>query len=441
MSRDQRVQDNHALIAAQQLALEKGVPLYVYFQLTPLPLRAKEQYLFMLSGLEEVATELANLHIGFIMRQAEGAQGALQTVSEQNAGAVFFDFSPLKGARTRARTVATKVSLPVWVVDTHNIIQVWVASDKQEFAAHTFRRKVHKYFENYFKEPKAVEAHPHSPEHVSGLSFPKARAWADELPSNGTTVAAKPGTAAATSHLDTFLKERLKDYARGRNDPSHDFQSDLSPYLHYGQLSSLRVVLEAIKHTDIRPLLFDEARMATASTEPSVADGMNALFEEMIVRKELSDNFCFYNADYDSLDGAPDWAKKTLDDHRDDPREFMYTRQQWEAATTHDEAWNAAQRQLMRTGKLHGYLRMYWAKKMLEWSETPEQALADCIYLNDTYSIDGRDPNGYVGMLWSITGLHDRPWTQRNIFGAVRYMNAAGLKRKFDIQTYIDTWS
>jgi deoxyribodipyrimidine photo-lyase len=161
----------------------------------------------------------------------------------------------------------------------------------------------------------------------------------------------------------------------------------------------------------------------------------------MIVRKELADNFCLYAPTYTDLSTALSWARTTLDIHRNDRRDYVYTRDQWESALTHDPAWNAAQRQLTRTGKIHGYMRMYWAKKILEWSATPEQALATCIYLNDHYSIDGGDPNGYVGILWSVAGLHDRPWTERTVFGKIRYMNYGGLQRKFDINTYIETWA
>lgn len=181
--------------------------------------------------------------------------------------------------------------------------------------------------------------------------------------------------------------------------------------------------------------------MAQAGDTPKKIDGINALLEEMIVRKELADNFCFYNPHYDRLEGAKEWAQTTLNDHRNDPREFIYTKQQFEHAQTHDPAWNAAQLQLRSSGKIHGYMRMYWAKKILEWSETPEGAIATAIYLNDHYSIDGGDPNGYNGIMWSIAGVHDRPWTERDVFGKIRYMNYAGLKRKFDIQSYIDRQS
>jgi deoxyribodipyrimidine photo-lyase len=161
----------------------------------------------------------------------------------------------------------------------------------------------------------------------------------------------------------------------------------------------------------------------------------------MIVRKELADNYCYYNGKYDSLEGAPEWAQRTLAKHAADPREFIYTLEQFKNAETHDEAWNAAQLQLTRTGKIHGYMRMYWAKKVLEWSKTPDEALTTLLYLNDFYHLDGGDPNGYVGILWSVAGLHDRPWGERPVYGVIRSMVYGGLKRKFNIQAYIEKYN
>jgi len=275
----------------------------------------------------------------------------------------------------------------------------------------------------------------------SSPSFAEARKSIAELPKRGTVVSAKPGSHAATVHLKQFIAEDLADYANGRNDIATDLQSGLSPYLHFGQLSSLRVALEVTKHVDQPPLLFTQAKMPQAGDKPSTYDGMNALFEEMIVRKELSDNFCLYSSSYDKLTSAADWAQASLNHHASDRRETLYSQNELEDARTHDPVWNAAQTELTRTGKMHGYMRMYWAKKLLEWSPSAQDAIDAAIYLNDAYSIDGGDPNGYVGILWSIAGLHDRPWSDRPIFGKVRYMNAAGLKRKFDVDAYVATFS
>ena len=164
----------------------------------------------------------------------------------------------------------------------------------------------------------------------------------------------------------------------------------------------------------------------------------NAFLEELIVRRELSDNFCYYNPDYDNIGGFPDWARKTHDKHRKDPRAVIYSRDQFEHAQTHDDLWNAAQMEMVKRGKMHGYMRMYWAKKILEWTQSPEIALETAIYLNDRYEIDGRDPNGYTGIAWSIGGVHDRAWSERSVFGKVRYMSYNGCKSKFNIKKYIE---
>ena len=442
MSRDQRVQDNHALIAAQLKAIEHDLPLYVFFNLKKLSHRSREHYEFMLAGLEEVAQNLQALNIPFILRSGDAETNILELAKELTARHLYFDFNPLTGPRNLAKKIAASFDGTVCVVDTHNIIPVWVASDKKEFAAHTMRRKVHRYLENYLKTPLVVAAHKtNATKHPTTLTFKEAHKFIATIPACGITIAAKPGEKAARKHLAQFIKNNLEHYAVNRNDIADDQQSGLSPYLHYGQLSSLRVALEVISHVDVPPLLFQEATLAKAGEHPSIQDGMNALLEEMIVRKELADNFCFYADDYLSLSAGLSWAQTSLSEHANDPREFIYTRKQWENGKTHDRSWNAAQNQLRQTGKMHGYMRMYWAKKMLEWSATPEQALADCIYLNDKYSIDGGDPNGYVGILWSMIGLHDRPWFERPVFGKIRYMNEGGLMRKYDVTAYQKQWN
>jgi len=210
----------------------------------------------------------------------------------------------------------------------------------------------------------------------------------------------------------------LSHYDAQRNDPSLDGQSHLSPYLHFGQLSAQRVALE-IQRTS--------------------ADKKNrdAFLEELIIRRELAENFCFYNEDYDNMKGFPQWARKSLHAHRKDKREYIYALDDFENARTHDALWNAAQVEMVKRGKMHGYMRMYWAKKIFQWTKSPEQAMEIAIELNDRYSLDGRDPNGYSGIAWSIGGVHDRAWSERPVFGKIRYMSYYGLKSKFDIKKYI----
>lgn len=437
MSRDQRVQDNHALVLAQKLAIANKVPLYVLFVLKLIESRSYEHYEFMLDGLSQVERSTSKHNILFVIRAGNSDVEILRFVHEVGCGALFFDFSPLKHARSIIKKVASHVDIQISVVDTHNIIPVWTISDKQEFAAHTMRRKVHQNLEKFLVLPSPLQKHPHPAEPVASISFDSALQFIAKIPKSGIKLSQRSGEIGARKHLTTFINNSLDTYALQRNDIKHDYQSGLSPYLHYGQISSLRIAIETLSYVDQIPLLFQHNKLAQSSGTPNNLDGMNALFEEMIVRKELADNFCFFNDHYKSLDGAPAWAQLSLAEHVGDLREFTYNLHEWEAANTHDIVWNTAQMELAKTGKMHGYMRMYWAKKILEWSSSPDEAVNTAIYLNDKYSIDGGDPNGYVGILWSIAGLHDRPWFERPVFGKIRYMNESGLRRKFVVDDYI----
>ncbi len=440
MSRDQRVHDNHALLAAQAHARQLNVPLVVHFNMLERSgWRSREHFTFMLDGFAEVSVSLSRLRIPFVITHGNARQELLNVCRALQPARLYFDFSPLSGPRSLPSVIAQTMP-QVFIVDTHNIVPVWETSDKQEFAAHTIRHKLHTKLEKFMVSPEApvLQEKPNLP--VYGIDVAEARSALHGIAASGIQHGFTAGETAASRQLSNFITKRLPYYAHQRNNPTVDMQSDLSPYLHFGQLSSLRVALEIQKAVGTLPLLFEEARMPIAKETPSVQAGMYALFEELIVRKELADNFCYYGPGYTTLADAPNWAVQTLADHATDPREFYYTKEQLEHAQTHDEAWNAAQLQLTKTGKMHGYMRMYWAKKILEWSQTPEDALGIAIELNDRYSLDGGDPNGYVGILWSIAGLHDRPWFERPIFGKIRYMNEAGLRRKFDIDMYMQQW-
>lgn len=431
MARDQRINDNYALSVAQQQAVRSGVPLAVIFCLLPRTgQRAQEHYRFMLQGLEELEAGLAKLNIPLMLhigRPQERLTGVLHHLKPQ---AVIFDMSPLRGPLKLHADIAAQADCAVFEVDTHNIVPVWQASDHQEIGARTLRPKYQRMMTDYLDEAPAITKHPHTwPGTVQTMKQlqPKIDALVKAVPANGTDISRfKPGEAAAHKALTQFIESnKLKNYAETRNDPAKDGQSELNPYLHYGQLSSaavIRAVLEAV------------------GDAPAIKDSADSFIEEITVRRELSDNFCFYNPHYDSLEGAPEWARRSLDKHLDDTREFTYSRDEFEQAKTHDPAWNAAQTQLVETGKIHGYMRMYWAKKVLEWSASPQEALKTMLYLNDFYHLDGGDPAGYVGILWSLAGLHDRPWGDRAVYGGVRSMVYNGLKRKFDIQAYEQRW-
>jgi deoxyribodipyrimidine photo-lyase len=421
MSRDQRLHDNHALLYAQQQAQKQKLPLSIIFALySSSGQRAKEHYEFMLSGLRDLAEEAANYNISFLLVSRDDLETKLDAL---RPAILCFDFSPLRGSKSLQQKLASKNVFPCVQIDTHNLIPIWQASDKQEYAARTLRSKIHRKLPEFLMEPPTLQAHSYGEASIE-IDEKAVKSALSNLRSNGQMLSWKSGETAAQQVLSNFISRRLNGYAEQRNNPSLDGLSGLSPYLHFGQLSSLRVALEVQSHTDI----------ATSADR-------DALLEELIVRKELSDNYCYHNPHYDSLAGAPDWAKQTLAKHANDPRDFLYSLEQLEKAQTHDEAWNASQRQLVRTGKMHGYMRMYWAKKVLEWTESAEQAHQFLVFLNDFYSIDGGDPNGYVGILWSIAGLHDRPWFERPVYGTVRYMNENGLKRKFKLANYITAYS
>lgn len=443
MSRDQRVRDNHALLAAQAAALKRHIPLVVLFVVYPESgYRAFEHYKFMLEGLQQVSSQLDKLNIDFIILYGKPIKTILNALPKLQPYAIYFDFNPLRGPRTVCNTIASSASSPVYLVDTHNIIPAWVASDKEEYAAHTFRKKIHPLINEWLKEPGHLQKMPKKTTIKNlGVSFEEVFERIKNMRKNGANLTQVPGESAAQDTLEEFIASRLPEYAQHRNNPNINALSQLSPYLHFGHISSTRVALRLLEETGYPPHIFKEDSLPKTSEKPTTTQNIDIFLEELIVRKELADNFCYYNEKYDTPHGARSWALESINKHSNDPREFIYRQQDWESAATHDMAWNAAQLQMMKTGKMHGYMRMYWAKKILEWSNSPEEALQIAVYLNDTYSIDGGDPNGYVGIMWSILGVHDRAWPERSVYGKVRYMNSNGLARRFDLPTYISKWA
>jgi len=421
MSRDQRVRDNWALLYAQDMALRQQVPLAVVFCLAPEFLGATlRQYAFMLRGLAEVERDLAAKGIPFALLAGEPAKVLPAFLRKCGVGLAVADFDPLKIKRQWIRAVVSAISIPFHEVDAHNIVPCRLASPKQEYGAYTLRPKLRTLLPEYLVPFPALKEHPHAWKGaVKKVAWQRVRAGLKADRSVREVDWLIPGEHAALRALRRFIARGLDRYADDRNDPNREGQSDLSPYLHFGQLSAQRVALEVMR-ADVR----ETAR--------------ETFLEELIVRRELSDNFCFYNHNYDAPDGFPAWARKTLARHAGDRREYRYTSKEFEEGRTHDELWNAAQREMVIRGKMHGYLRMYWAKKILEWTGKAAEAMRIAIRLNDRYELDGRDPNGYAGIAWSIGGAHDRPWGARKVFGMVRYMSEKGCRAKFDVDGYIE---
>ena len=420
MSRDQRINDNWSLLFAQELAIKQKAPLAVVFCLVPSFLEATiRQYGLMIKGLQILEKNMTKYLIPFFLLTGSPKEEIPSFVKKYNVSSIFTDFNPLHIKKEWDDSVAKRIDIPFYQVDAHNIVPCWIASSKQEFSAHTFRPKIHKALPEFLEDYPKLKKHPIPWKvKIPPMDWKTSLKTLDidfHIPEVNWI---KPGKDEAHLVMNDFLENKLSRYNKERNDPTKEVQSNLSPYLHFGQISAQRVAIEILK---------------TRSNKKS----REAFLEELIVRRELSDNFCFYNVNFDKFEGFPNWAKNTLNEHRKDRRKYLYTLEQFENARTHDDLWNAAQMEMVKRGKMHGYMRMYWAKKILEWTESPENAFQIAIYLNDRYELDGRDPNGYVGIAWNIGGVHDRAWNERPIFGKVRYMSYNGCKLKFDVKKYI----
>lgn len=418
MQASQRAEWNPALEYAITQANTLGKPLVVVFCLDPRGEGRQARHLrFMLEGLSETKERLTARGIGFVLRAGASAEvvGALG----DEAALVVADRGYLRGQVEDRALLADRLTVSLVEVEGNVIVPVETASGKEEWSAATFRRRVARHLDPFPAPPAHHEVRVPSAddETYDSLRLDHPDALLGVL---GAEEAAGPGyftggLAEARRLLDRFIRERLGRYASERNDPNANVLSCMSPYLHFGQISPLEI-----------------ARRVRTVGDTNAA----AYLEELIVRRELSMNFVHYNPAYTSIRRClPTWAVSTLEEHAGDLREYEYTLPDLEAARTHDPYWNAAQSELLATGKMHGYMRMYWGKKVIGWSSTPDDAYHALLTLNNRYELDGRDPNSYAGVAWCF-GKHDRAWKERPVFGKVRYMNAKGLRRKFDADRY-----
>lgn len=437
MGREMRVNDNWALLFAQSLAIKYKMPLAVIFCLPPTFLEATERaYGFILKGFHETEKLLKKKNIPFYLLIGNPEIKIPKFVSQYTVTKLIADFNPLNIVSQYKSAVAAKINASFYEVDAHNIVPARVASNKQEFGAYTIRPKIHRLLPEFLDDFPPVRKHPFDwTGTMPTIDWEKANT---RLQINRTVKEVDwivPGESSAIAAMKDFLEQRLFQYGSDRNDPTVNGQSNLSPFLHFGHLAPQRVALEVVKLTgkDIQEIV-QKNKNGSANN----LGNEEALLEELIVRREIADNFTHYNTNYDRFEGFPTWAQLSINQHRNDKREYLYSLEQFEQARTHDGLWNAAQNQMVYGGKMHGFMRMYWAKKILEWTPSPEEALLIGNYLNDKYELDGRDPNGYTGMAWSIGGVHDRAWFDRPVFGKIRYMNYNGCKSKFDVNEYIE---
>jgi deoxyribodipyrimidine photo-lyase len=415
---NRRVQSNHALLYAAETANHMNLPLVCYERLScAYPTACDRFHTFVLEGVQEMQADVRRLGAGYVFQLPRR-----KTTSDKTMRAV------IKGAAAVVTDDCLRATphldVQLHAVDSSCIVPM-SRIPQRSYAAYSIRPKIHRMLEEFLRPVPAVKLRRPFREKFGDLHTEvTAENVGDLVASCEIDHSIRPvtefhgGRRAAEATLKRFVKERLRRYAREKNEPSAHATSDLSPYLHYGHVSSLEVALAVREYARKHKLIADE------------------FLEELIVRRELAFNFCRYAETHTTLDTLPEWAQQTIAKHRKDARDPVYTREQFETAATYDELWNATQKELRLRGKIHGYYRMYWGKKILEWSDNAHNALATMLYMHDRYALDGDDPNTYTNILWCF-GLHDRPWPERPIYGTIRSMARSGMERKTDVDAYI----
>jgi deoxyribodipyrimidine photo-lyase len=425
MQRAQRIEGNPALEVAIAAANLLGLPVCVYFQVIPhYPHANLRHYAFMADGLRDAAAEAAERGVGFVVRRSpEKLESFLEEV---RAALLVGDENPCREPERWRQVLSGRLKIPFWTVDADVVVPSQVFN-RSYFLLHHFRPHLRRELPRFLLPEERLEVLKRwEPEHAPA-SFnlqTEITQGFDKLDRTILPVESFPGgSRAARRRLAEFVRHDLARYVEQRNFPEVRGTSRLSPYLHFGQIGPLTVALAAR----------EAVRQGWAT-----AEACEKFLEELIGWRELAVLFVRHTPQYDSWECAAPWAKKTLMEHAADPRPYRVSFEQLERGESPDELWNAAQREMVREGWMHGYMRMYWAKKILEWAPAPETAFDWAVTLNDRYQLDGRDPNGYAGIAWAIVGKHDRPWFDRPVFGLIRTMSGASLAKKFDARKYVE---
>ncbi len=425
MQRAQRGVDNHAVDLAVKVANLLGLPLVVYFAgISNFPHANLRHYLFLNQGLRDVEADLAERNISFVMRRAPGCSHE-RLFADVGAAMVIGDENPMREPERWRREMAARSRVPFWTVDADVVVPSKLM-ERAQYGAYTIRPRLYRLLPDYlhaYENLKADRAWKRPKGFVAdSVHEDMTRGWRNFDRSVKPVEAWTGGTHAGLKRLKLFVGTMLKDYEALRNRPEVDGTSGLSPYLHFGQVGPLTIAL---------------AVEAAVKRDASLRAARDSYMNELIVWRELAVNFVRYTPNYDTAECAESWAKATIAEHARDERERLYSLAQLESAETHDELWNAAQIQMVEFGWMHNHLRMYWAKKILEWTPDAATAVKYCVHLNDKYFLDGRDPNGYAGIAWAVLGKFDRAWSERPVFGKIRYMSGASTGRKFDSKRYI----
>ena len=426
MQRAQRGIDNHAVNVAVALANALGLPLVVYFAaISNFPHANLRHYAFLQQGLADIEHDLGERNITFIMRRAPN-ESHERFFHDVQAAMVIGDENPMREPEKWRQRLAQILTIPFWTVDTDVVIPSKLI-EKAQYGAYTIRPRLYRLLPDYlvpYENPPALYKWKRpSNFHADSVHEDITAGWPDLDRSVPPVEQWRGGTHAALKRLKLFTSNLLPNYDTHRNKPELDGSSALSPYLHYGHLGPQTIAL---------------AVRDAAAADPSLQAAKDSYFNELIVWRELAINFVKFSPDtYDTADAAENWARISIAEHARDEREHVYKLAQLERAETYDELWNAAQIQMVETGWMHNVMRMYWAKKILEWTPDVATAVQYAIHLNDKYELDGRDPNGYSGIAWSMLGKFDRPWFDRPIFGKIRYMSGESTGRKFNSKLYI----
>lgn len=423
MQSAQRVEENPALEFAIQRANSLALPLVVCFVLTPdYPEANLRHYTFMIEGLFETLEELKKIGAQPLLRLGHPPREAAKLA--KNAAEVVLDMGYLRHLRQWYLEFQSTVDAVIWQVEGEAVVPVELASTKAEYAARTIRPRIKKHLPEFLYRLHASKVQNIDRVIASDDSYltSDVREFLRDLSIDQSV---KPvgehfrgGESSAKQLYKKFLDNWLSSYDIQRNQPQTDYTSTMSPYLHYGMISPVYLACEMLSRFE--------------SNDPNV----ESYLEELIIRRGLSQNFCLFDKSYDSFGCLPGWAQKTLGEHAQDNRPDLLAPKQLEAAESHDPYWNACQVEMVETGYMHNYMRMYWGKKILEWSATPQQAYETTLYLNNKYFLDGRDPVSFASVAW-IYGVHDRAWQEREIYGKVRTMTAGGLERKNDPKAYV----
>ena len=420
MQSSQRSSFNHALEYAIQISNKLNKFLKVYLVINKsYPEAQNRHFIFMLQGLHEVQKELTQKNIQMILEIGNPIQ-IISKISQKSC-LIVTDRAYTKTINFWKKEVSNKIDCQLVQVETEAIVPIEEVSNKEEYGAYTIRPKIKKLLGDYLHPLNTSDIKNKYTSRNLFKNIEKTKKIIENLKPVSTPtkeIFYKGGSVAAKQELKKFLEIKAKNYIIDKNNPSLDVVSNMSPYLHFGQISPLEIALEVLNHEIPQ-------------------DSKESYLEELIIRRELSFNFVFFNASHDNFDCLPKWCKDTLINHKKDKRSYIYSLEELELAKTHDPYWNAAQKEMVIKGKMHGYMRMYWGKKIIEWTKNPETAFSNALYLNNKYQLDGRDPNSYTGVAWCF-GKHDRAWKERNIFGKIRYMNANGLRRKFNIEAYVN---